>query len=111
MSPDRELDAAVLAAGRALADNANLPRWMQVVAWGQDVAPLARLAVDAARPVILDEAAAKVAGMCHWVQNVNGIASMESHTEFHFGFTCPYEAMAAVLRGEPDPRRRGEGGW
>lgn len=59
--------------------------------------------VGAVQPLITAQNAATVAGMCHWVQGV-GDARAETHREFHFGFTCPYEAAAAVLRGQPDPR-------
>jgi hypothetical protein len=51
------------------------------------------------------EASGTVAAMCHWVQDVGGVRARESHEAFHFGYSCPYEAVAAVLRGEPDPRR------
>lgn len=45
-----------------------------------------------------------VGGLCHWVQNRDGCAERETHNAFHFDNPCPYEAIAAVLRGEPDPR-------
>lgn len=47
--------------------------------------------------------------MCHWVQG-RGNARADTHEAFHFGDqpgqsgVCPYEAVAAVLTGQPDPR-------
>jgi hypothetical protein len=52
---------------------------------------------------LLADVAAMTAGMCHWTQS-RGNARDESHWNFHYGSPCPYEAMAAVLCGEPDPR-------
>ncbi len=49
------------------------------------------------------EAAVLVEHLCHWVQD-RGNARTETHEQFHFLNPCPYAAMAAVLRGEPDPR-------
>lgn len=40
-------DAAVEAAGEALADVSRLPEWMQTPALGQDLKPVAQLAVEA----------------------------------------------------------------
>lgn len=48
-------------------------------------------------------AAVDVETMCHWVRGV-GAARDESHFAFHYGSVCPYSAVAAVLRGDPDPR-------
>jgi hypothetical protein len=45
-----------------------------------------------------------VAGLCHWVQNWARVQSTQSHDDFHFGYTCPYAVVAAVLAGKPDPR-------
>lgn len=45
--------------------------------------------------------AAMIERACDWKnfpQNVD-------HRSFHFGHLCPYEVCAALLRGEPDPRR------
>lgn len=65
----------------------------------------ADIAVRAARQAIRDEAAAEVKAMCHWKQlDALHPGKVTGHRAFHFGFTCPYEAMAAVLRGQPDPR-------
>lgn len=52
---------------------------------------LARVAFGAAAPL--------VEKLCHWTPG-----SSETHEEFHFGNPCPYAVVAAVLRGEPDPR-------
>lgn len=52
---------------------------------------------------VTERNAATVEELCHWVQRI-GNARAETHREFHFGFTCPYEASATVLRGQPDPR-------
>lgn len=41
--------------------------------------------------------------LCHWVQNYRG-AQEETHWAFHFDNPCPYAVVAAVLRGQPDPR-------
>jgi hypothetical protein len=60
----------------------------------------------------LDRAAARVEEMCDWVQGFAGArAAHPTHSGFHFGYVpgqsgvCPYYAIAAVLRGQPDPRR------
>jgi len=50
----------------------------------------------------LEAAATLVEGMCHWKQGRHWPG--EDHWQFHYSNPCPYEAMAAVLRGEPDPR-------
>jgi hypothetical protein len=47
---------------------------------------------------------ADVAGLCHWIQNRDNVQHHQTHPEFHFGHTCPYAAVAAILAGEPDPR-------
>lgn len=60
------------------------------------------------RAAIEVQAAAVVESMCHWAQGC-GDARSESHERFHYGSPCPYEAMAAVLRGEPDPREPAPG--
>lgn len=44
-----------------------------------------------------------LAEMCHWHQNRYGAQDIE-HVAYHYGSPCPYEAMAAVIAGEPDPR-------
>lgn len=51
-----------------------------------------------------ESAAEMVEGMCHWVQNRDMVQHRQMHVEFHLTDYCPYAAMAAVLRGEPDPR-------
>lgn len=40
---------------------------------------------------------------CDWKAGM--YAGGASHDQFHFGYRCPYEVVAALLRGEPDPRR------
>lgn len=58
-------------------------------------------AFDALVPLLAEA----ITGMCDWVANDYGARSQQPlHEEFHFGFHCPYEAVAAILRGEPDPR-------
>ena len=42
-----------------------------------------------------------VAALCHWRR---GLANDLSHVAFHFGSVCPYDAVAEVLAGRPDPR-------
>jgi hypothetical protein len=42
-----------------------------------------------------------VAQLCHWRQ---GLANDVTHHAFHFGSVCPYDAVAAILAGRPDPR-------
>lgn len=49
--------------------------------------------------VALAEVAPAIASLCHWTPD-----SAETHEEFHFGNLCPYAVVAAVLRGEADPR-------
>lgn len=49
------------------------------------------------------KAAGLVEGMCDW-KNPRFAPPTESHEDFHFGYICPFDAMAAVLRGEQDPR-------
>lgn len=49
-------------------------------------------------------AASTVEEMCHWRQNIKDVQLNQSHDDFHFGYPCPYESMAAVLRGQKDPR-------
>lgn len=44
-----------------------------------------------------------VTAMCHWHQNRGGAQDV-THALFHHGNPCPYEAIAAVLAGQPDPR-------
>lgn len=44
-----------------------------------------------------------VTRMCHWHQNRHGAQDV-THALYHFGSPCPYEAVAAVLAGQPDPR-------
>lgn len=39
--------------------------------------------------------------LCHWRR---GLALDITHTAFHFGSICPYDAVAEVLAGRPDPR-------
>lgn len=39
--------------------------------------------------------------LCHWRQ---GLANDVSHHAFHFGAVCPYDAVDAILAGQPDPR-------
>jgi crossover junction endodeoxyribonuclease RusA len=39
--------------------------------------------------------------LCHWRQ---GLVSDVTHQAFHFGALCPYDVVAAVLAGQPDPR-------
>jgi hypothetical protein len=53
-----------------------------------------------------EQCAETVEAMCHWrqLQTPLGPELVAGHRAFHFGYTCPYEAMAAVLRGLPDPR-------
>jgi hypothetical protein len=53
-----------------------------------------------------EQCADEVEAMCHWkrAEQHSGKRTPEAHRAFHFGYTCPYEAMAAVLRGQPDPR-------
>lgn len=46
---------------------------------------------------------AELETMCHWTRGV-GTARDETHFAYHYGSVCPYTAMGAVLRGEPDPR-------
>lgn len=48
----------------------------------------------------------QIVGLCHWHQNREGVQSTHSHLRFHFDNPCPYEAVAAVLRGDPDPREQ-----
>jgi hypothetical protein len=45
-----------------------------------------------------------VAKLCHWEQNRDDMQDRETHSQFHFGHTCPYFAVAEVLAGRPDPR-------
>lgn len=45
-----------------------------------------------------------VGALCHWQQSRGGVADRESHAAFHYDSPCPYEVVAALLRGEPDPR-------
>lgn len=52
---------------------------------------------------VTPQPAEAVERMCHWKQGL-GDARQQDHAAFHFGFTYPYDAMAAVLRGQPDPR-------
>lgn len=42
-----------------------------------------------------------VRDLCHWRR---GLANDVSHVAFHFGGVCPYDAVAEVLAGRPDPR-------
>lgn len=52
-----------------------------------------------------EQCADEVEAMCHWKQLESlHPGQVIGHRAFHFGSTCPYEAMAAVLRGQPDPR-------
>lgn len=44
-----------------------------------------------------------LAGMCHWTQG-RGDARDITHVAFHNGSPCPYQAMADVAAGLPDPR-------
>jgi hypothetical protein len=63
--------------------------------------------VDIYMPGLLDratKAAETVERMCQWKRGDQAA----SHKAFHFGNVCPYDAMAAVLRGEPDPRPAGQ---
>lgn len=55
-------------------------------------------------PGTMRRAAAAVSSLCHWTLNRGNVQLRETHQQFHYGSPCPYEAMAAVLRGEPDPR-------
>lgn len=42
--------------------------------------------------------------LCHWVQGA-GNARESTHEDFHgWGNPCPFEVVAAVLTGQPDPR-------
>ena len=72
-----------------------------------DVEPLlAALAAEKARADDeAEQAATTVEAMCHWKQDET-VRQRVTHETFHFGNVCPYDAMAAVLRGQPDPR-----GW
>lgn len=53
-----------------------------------------------------EKCADEVEAMCHWkwLEHQTGVEDLRGHRTFHFGYTCPYEAAAAVLRGQPDPR-------
>jgi crossover junction endodeoxyribonuclease RusA len=44
-----------------------------------------------------------LATLCHWTQG-RGDAQEVTHAAFHYGSPCPYEVMAAVMLGLPDPR-------
>lgn len=44
-----------------------------------------------------------VSTLCHW-RRALGDARDVSHHAFHFGSVCPYDAVAAILAGQPDPR-------
>lgn len=60
----------------------------------------------------------EVEGLCHWVRDYRargGVASRteaDAHRRFHFGDIegqlgiCPYWVVAAVMRGQDDPRNR-----
>lgn len=45
-----------------------------------------------------------IRAMCHWRRNTAGVQEFETHAAFHYGSVCPYDAIAAVLAGQPDPR-------
>lgn len=50
-------------------------------------------------------AASVVESLCDWTADMYGARDDGlSHDQYHYGHYCPYEAMAAVLRGKPDPR-------
>jgi hypothetical protein len=75
--------------------------WADILLCGTTRCPC----LSVTRRAIREEAAAEVEVMCHWKQlDALHPGKMTAHPAFHFGFTCPYEAMAAVLRGQPDPR-------
>lgn len=63
---------------------------------------VASLTANAARRCIGSEVATSIANLCHWTQNRDD--NPESHEDFHYGNPCPYAVVAAILRGEPDPR-------
>jgi hypothetical protein len=39
--------------------------------------------------------------LCHWRR---GLATEQTHTAYHYGSCCPYDVVAAILAGAPDPR-------
>ena len=55
-----------------------------------------------------DRAAATVEALCDWTADFKGTRTVidPDHEHWHLGYPCPYDAMAAVLRGHPDPRRQ-----
>lgn len=59
--------------------------------------------VKAIRPLVVGAEDA-ILGMCHWVQDRDGVQAEETHEQFHYDSPCPYKVVAEVLAGRPDPR-------
>lgn len=93
------MDAIVESATEAVrAWSREQSEWM-VGCWASDAHAVARDDLARLVEVALAASASAVEALCHWTPD-----STETHEDFHYGNPCPYAVVAAVLRGEADPR-------